>query len=97
MKVPWKRKVELPVIPLQLEEPKPWTADDAAVLQNFLKGPVGQKLQGILFHELYDRCLATERKDDFKQGVDAGKNMLLGRILHLGEFEMWKEIAAYGE
>ncbi len=97
MNLPWVRKHRLPVVPLQLEEPKPWTADDSAVLQNFLNGPVGMKLQGILYHELYARCLATEKKDDFKQGVDAGKNMMLGRILHLGSFELWKDLSSDGE
>jgi hypothetical protein len=87
VKFPWTTESTPKTVrlPLALDPAPEWTPDDAADLCRFLGSRAGNKLRLLMLHDLYERALDARERGPYAQGVEAGKNLELGRILALAE------------
>jgi len=74
-----------------IDKPEPWNADDARMLKGFLESPTGVKLRTSMCYDVYTACLSSENRDQFAQGMTAGKASVVNTLAMLCDFEYFLE------
>lgn len=86
-----ERKQAPAMLPLRVEQPEPWTSDDARQLKVFLNFGSGKKLRDMLYYELYMQALRSEKRDDFEQGKHSGGCIWMSNVMQLADVEYFTE------
>lgn len=80
----FRRKRQV-TVPLVLEAPGEWTEADRKAWAMFLESGVGAKLKLTAMYDAQARALEGVERSVFEQGIDAGKNRMLGGLLALAQ------------
>ncbi len=80
------------VIPLRVQQPQPWTSDDAKSLRQFLNVGAGSKLRDMLYYELYAQVGSSQKRDDFEQGKHAGACIWMSNLVQLSDVDYYLEV-----
>ena len=79
-------------VPLAVEEPDEWLADDAEAWRQFLATKTGRKLVANMYYAVYQRALLAARKNEFENGIDYGQNAMVGRLMSMAEVNYYRDL-----